>query len=98
MNITKNEFDKIRDSPEQIFLKFSASWCGPCKRYAPVFDEFVNENPSVKAYSVDCDEARDLAEDFDVKSIPCTIVVKNGEIQHLKNGVLSKQDLSLLID
>lgn len=98
MKITKNQYENIKNSNQQLFLKFSAEWCGPCKRYAPVYQQFSEINPQLQIFSVDCDDQRELAEHFGIMSIPCTIVVKNGEVQHRKNGILSAEDLQAMID
>ena len=81
-----------------IVIDFNAIWCGPCKAYAPTFKEFAAENDSLKCFSLDCQVAPEIAEDFDVKSIPVTILFKNGEEIARKPGKLTKEQLSDFID
>ena len=91
-----NFYDSISDG--KVLVKFEASWCGPCKAYAPTFKEFSEENDSVKCFSLDCQVAPEIAEDFDVKSIPVTILFVNGEEVARKPGKLSKEQLVDFID
>lgn len=60
-------------------LKFWATWCGPCKAYEPIIDKLVKEFDSVKFYSIDIDEAPELAEEFKIKSLPTVIFLKDQE-------------------
>ena len=96
MNITTFDFqDKIEDGISLV--KFQASWCGPCKRYAPIFDAFAEENPNVKCFSVDAEAEQDLCTEFNVSSIPVTLLFKDGELRETKNGILTKDQLNELI-
>lgn len=88
--------DTIENESRPVLVKFSAAWCGPCKSYAPVFDKFAEDNTSVACFSVDCDESRDLAEEFDIMSIPCTLLFKNGDLVQKKQGKLSVSQLEEL--
>ena len=94
--LNSNFYDSISDG--KVLVKLEASWCGPCKAYAPTFKEFSEENDSVKCYSLDCQVAPEIAEDFDVKSIPVTILFNNGEMIAKKPGKLSKDQLLDFID
>jgi thioredoxin 1 len=91
-----NFYDSISDG--KVLVKFEATWCGPCKAYAPTYKQFSEENDAVKCFSLDCQVAPEIAEDFDVKSIPVTILFKNGEEIARKPGKLSKEELSDFID
>jgi len=91
-----NFYDSISDG--KCLVKFEASWCGPCKAYAPIYKEFSEENSSVKCFSLDCQIAPDIAEEFDVKSIPVTMLFVNGEMIARKPGKLSKEQLLDFID
>ena len=91
-----NFYDSISDG--KVLVKFEATWCGPCKAYAPTFKEFAAENDSLKCFSLDCQVAPEIAEDFDVKSIPVTILFKDGEEISRKPGKLTKEQLLDFID
>ena len=61
-------------------VDFSATWCGPCKMLAPVL-ESVSEKLADQAdfYNVDVDDAPELAAEYRVNSVPCVVLMKNGE-------------------
>jgi thioredoxin 1 len=63
-----------------IFLKFSATWCGPCKQAIPVVEKLAEENPTLKFYDIDVDEMSDVAERYEVELMPTFIVAKNDKI------------------
>ena len=95
-NLTTFDFqDNVEDGISLV--KFWALWCGPCKRYAPTFDAFAEENPDIKCFSVDAEAEQDLCSEFNVSSIPVTLLFKDGELRETKNGILTKDQLNELI-
>lgn len=66
-------------------VKFFATWCRPCKLYAPVFERVASRNPGVHFHSVDVDQEPALKAEYNVSSVPMTIILKDGE----EVGVLS---------
>jgi thioredoxin 1 len=78
--------------------KFSASWCGPCKILAPIFDQVKSEVSGVSFLDVDVDENRDLAFMKSVSSVPTVIIEKNGEVVSRFSGVKTKTEILNLIN
>ena len=90
--------DTIDEIDGYALVKFGASWCGPCKRYAPTFDKFAEENPEVKCFSVDAEKETGLCEEYGVSSIPVTLIFKNGELKDKVSGILTADKLTELIN
>ena len=88
--------DTIDEIEGYALVKFWASWCGPCKRYAPTFDKFAEENPAVKCFSIDAEKEQGLCEEYGVSSIPVTLVFKNGDLVTKASGILTAEKLSEL--
>ena len=61
-------------------VDFYATWCGPCKMIAPLLDKFSTEYSNVNFVKVDVDELGDVAQQYEVSSMPTLIFFKNGEI------------------
>jgi thioredoxin 1 len=74
-------------------LYFSASWCGPCKKFRPVMDSVRThfaENPDVEVISMDVDLDGESAAKYSVVSVPTLIYLKNGAVVHRMLGPQSK--------
>ena len=78
--INAEQFQAEAQKSPVAVVDFSASWCGPCRMLAPVL-EGVSEKLAgkVEFYNVDVDEAPGLATEFRIHSVPCLILLKNGE-------------------
>lgn len=98
-NITNENFDEIvLRSDKPVLVDFWAEWCGPCRMFSPIVDEFAEENEGkVKVGKVNVDEQPDLASRYGVMSIPTAILFKNGEIASTLVGVQPKTALEELI-
>ncbi len=95
----KNNFQEVvMGSDKLVLLDFWAAWCGPCRMIAPVLDELAEENPNVKIVKVNVDENPELANQFQVMSIPALFVIKNGEVVAQSLGVKPKAQLQALLE
>ncbi|MBQ7384430.1 MAG: thioredoxin [Clostridia bacterium] len=98
IKLTEENFDTeiLKDGVVAV-VDFYADWCGPCKMFAPVFEELANEKEDVVFGKVNVDEAPALAQRFGVMSIPTVIVLKNG-IQTAQNvGLAGKAKIIEMI-
>ena len=79
--ITEENFEKeVVNSDTPVLLDFWAPWCGPCKMLLPVVDEIAKEyEGKVKVGKVNTDENMSLSSQFQITSIPCLIIFKNGK-------------------
>ncbi len=73
-----------------VVKRYTASWCGPCKQLAPVFEELQNEIPEVQFQTIDVDENRDAAITANVSSVPTVVFEKDGIPVYRFSGVLPK--------
>ena len=78
--VNGHEFENEAMKAPAAVVDFSATWCGPCRMMAPVLEELSETlGEKVKFYNVDVDEVPELAMKYGIQSIPCLIVLKNGE-------------------
>ncbi len=77
-------------------VRFTATWCPPCKVLAPVFDEVAGRYPDVKTYVIDVDQYQDLAREFGIRGIPTLIQVKNNNIEATIVGAQPKEKVEEL--
>ncbi|GIQ61246.1 thioredoxin [Flavobacterium collinsii] len=86
-------------SEKPTLVNFHATWCGPCHMMKPNLDEVVEKVGDKISYErIDIDENRGLAELFQVRSIPTTIILKNGEVKWRQTGIFPLSEITRLIN
>ena len=99
IEVNKDTFEKeVLKSDVPVLVDFNAGWCGPCRAMKPLLDKLAASNPGYKIASIDIDENDELAEDYDVSSIPCLIVFKGGEEVNRSVGLIAKDAIAALVE
>lgn len=93
LEVNDSTIKEVLANDKVVILDFWAEWCGPCRMYGPILAEFAESNDSVVVGKVNVDEASESAAFYGIRSIPTTIVLKNGEIINRLPGVLTKEKL-----
>lgn len=94
VNVAKNNFEKeVLSSNLPVLIDFNANWCGPCRMLRPILDEISTENNNVKIVSINIDDEEDLAREYGVMSIPCLVLVKNGQEIRRSVGLMPKEEV-----
>jgi len=97
-HITSQEYDAFVSGSSLAVLDFYATWCGPCKMLAPVFEEVALKYPDVAFAKVNTDEEADLAIKFGIQVIPTLVFLKNGEVVKTEKGYMDADALSAIVD
>lgn len=77
---TKDEFEHLIKDNNNVIIDFYATWCGPCKMLSPIINKIANEHSNVTFVSVDVDVADELADLFQITSIPTLAYIKNSRL------------------
>jgi len=95
LNINEENFEEeVMNSDKTVIVDFYAVWCGPCKMMSPIIDKIAEEiGDKVKVGKVNTDENLDLAQRFNIMSIPTIMIFKNGNIVKTFVGLTSKDEI-----
>ena len=99
IELTYNDFDEVvMQSDKPVLVDFWATWCGPCRMLGPVIAQIAEEREDIKVCKVNVDNEPQLAQMFNIMSIPTVLVFKNGELAEKSIGFVPKQKLLDLLD
>ena len=99
IEVSKSNFEaEVLKSDVPVLADFNAGWCGPCRAMKPMLEELAETNPGFKIVSIDIDAEDELAEDYDVSSIPCLVVFKGGEEVNRSVGLIPKEAIAELLE
>lgn len=96
--LTAESFAQTVEGSEVVLVDFWADWCGPCKRFSPIYEEASERHEDVVFAKVDTEDARDLAAALEIQSIPTIMGFRRGQLVFRQSGLLSGKQLDSLIE
>lgn len=97
VELTKDNFASTVENNGTVLVDFWASWCPPCRMFAPVFERAAEANPDLVFGKVDTEAQQELAATFDIQSIPTLMIIRDSIVVFAQPGALPEPTLTDLI-
>ena len=98
ISVTTETFEQeVLNSDKPVLVDFNAEWCGPCRMLKPAIDQLSEEREDVKFVSVNIDDEDQLAEKYNVASIPCLVLFMDGKEEARSVGLKPKAEILKLL-
>ncbi|WP_069469714.1 thioredoxin [Candidatus Marithrix sp. Canyon 246] len=98
IELTQSNFEDTIKNNDVIIIDFWAEWCGPCKSFAPTYEEVSNKYQDVVFAKVNTEQQQALAGHFQIRSIPTLMIFREQIIIFSQAGALSGADLEGVIE
>ncbi len=99
LTLTNENFQaSVLSANKPVIVDFWAPWCGPCKVMSPIVEELAGEVDDVIVGKVNVDENSEIAQKYNILSIPTFIIFKNGQVVEQFSGSMSKEQLRVKIE
>jgi len=98
MELTKENFEQVVTSNGTVIVDYWAPWCGPCRGFAPVFERVAQANPDVVFAKVNTDDEQEIAQHFQIRSIPTLMVFRDQIIVFSQPGALPQNALEQIVE
>jgi len=97
LEINKDNFKDTVAKDGIVFLDWWATWCGPCRSFAPVFESAATQHPDIVFGKIDTDAQQELSSAFQIRSIPTLMVFRDGILLFEQPGALPAAALEDLV-
>jgi thioredoxin 1 len=97
VDVTSANFKEVSEKEGIVLIDWWASWCGPCRMFAPTYEKVAAKNPDITFAKIDTEASPDLAGAFDIRSIPTLMILRDKVLLFSQPGALPEAALEDLI-
>lgn len=98
VELTKHNFDETIANNDIVVIDFWAPWCQPCLSFAPTFEAVASANPGVVFAKINVEQEQELAADFQVRSIPQLMIIRQSVALFSESGTMPESALQDLVE
>jgi len=97
IDITSKTFEETIEKNDIVIVDFWAEWCGPCKSFAPIYEEVSNKFDDIVFGKIDTEAEQELGAHFQIRSIPTLMIFREQVVIFSQPGMLNAQQLEEVI-
>lgn len=96
-NVTAADFNELISNNEIVIIDFWATWCGPCRSFAPIYEKVSENHADIVFAKVNTEEEEELSNHFQIRSIPTLMIFREQVVLFAQPGMLSESQLEEVI-
>ena len=98
IELTKENFEETIMNNDIVFIDFWAPWCGPCKSFAPIYEEVAEKTDGVVFAKINTEEEQELGAHFQIRSIPTLMIFREQIVLYAEAGMLPAAALTEIVE